>query len=217
MENNCGIIHVAGPSASGKSSLGDRLKTIKNIIILDTDEIDDANCIKYLEKSPFSNKKEFKLLENGVKSDNKKDIDLFLNKNKEKNIIIIGHLHLGMDHIAKKITHKFCIKITEEQLFNQLNIKSDRVGPRVSATLYKNNDLLIGSDNNIWEISNKKWIKTKNIKTYTFSADNINNKFCKLPKVVKLFGLKKINYYLQKYKKIYPYNKDNYIIAEYGK
>jgi hypothetical protein len=36
-------------------------------------------------------------------------------------------------------------------------------------------------------------------------------------KVVKLFGLKKINYYLQKYKKIYPYNKDNYIIAEYGK
>jgi hypothetical protein len=123
MENNCRIIHVAGPSASGKSSLGDRLKTIKNIIILDTDEIDDANCIKYLEKSPFSNKKEFKLLENGVKSDNKKDIDLFLNKNKEKNIIIIGHLHLGMDHIAKKITHKFCIKITEEQLFNQLNIR----------------------------------------------------------------------------------------------
>jgi len=31
MENNCRIIHVAGPLASGKSSLGDRLK---NIIIL---------------------------------------------------------------------------------------------------------------------------------------------------------------------------------------
>ena len=30
--------------------------------------------------------------------------------------------------------------------------------------------------NNIWEINNKKWIKTKNIKTYTFSSDNINNK-----------------------------------------
>ena len=36
MENNCRIIHVAGPSASEKSLLGDRLK---NIIILDTDKI----------------------------------------------------------------------------------------------------------------------------------------------------------------------------------
>lgn len=123
MESNYKIIHISGASGSGKSSLGDRLKTIKNTIILDTDEIDDANCIKYLEKSPYSNKKEFKLLENLVKSDNKRDIDLFLNKNKEKHIIIIGHLHPGMDHIFKKITHKFCIKIIEEQLFNQLNIR----------------------------------------------------------------------------------------------
>ena len=41
--------------------------------------------------------------------------------------------------------------------------------------MYKNNDLLIGSDNNIWKISNKKWIKANDIKTYTFSS-NITNK-----------------------------------------
>ena len=70
-----------------------------------------------------------------------------------------------------KVLGRFIINI-----FNQLNIKADRVGPRVSATLYKNNDLLIGSDNNIWEINNKKWIKTKNIKTFTFSSDSLNNK-----------------------------------------
>ena len=65
-----------------------------------------------------------------------------------------------------KVLSKFIINI-----FNKLNIKSDRVGPRVSATLYKNNDLLIGTDNNIWTINNKKWVKEKNMKTYTFSSD----------------------------------------------
>ena len=73
--------------------------------------------------------------------------------------------------LKNKVLGNFIINI-----FNQLNIKADRVGPRVSATLYKNNDLLIGSDNNIWEINNKKWIKTKNIKTFTFSSDSLNNK-----------------------------------------
>lgn len=56
-------------------------------------------------------------------------------------------------------------------VFKQLNIKSHRVGPRVSATLYNNNDLLIGSDNNIWKISNSKWIKATDIKTYFFSSN----------------------------------------------
>jgi hypothetical protein len=73
-----------------------------------------------------------------------------------------------------KILKKFIINI-----FNKLNIKSDRIGPRVSATLYKNNDLLIGSDNNIWKISNKKWIKATDIKTYTFSYIIVNKELLK--------------------------------------
>ena len=42
---------------------------------------------------------------------------------------------------------------------SQLNIKKDRIGPSISATYYKNNDLLIGNDGKIWKINNKKWVK----------------------------------------------------------
>jgi len=65
-----------------------------------------------------------------------------------------------------KVLSKFIINI-----FNKLNIKSDRAGPRVSATLYKNNDLLIGTDNNIWKINKKKWVKTNNLEKFNFSSN----------------------------------------------
>lgn len=87
-----------------------------------------------------------------------------------------------------KILKKFIINI-----FNKLNIKSDRIGPRVSATLYKNNDLLIGSDNNIWKISNKKWIKATDIKTYTFSSDIVNKELLK--NLDKYFSYYHLGYY----------------------
>ena len=45
----------------------------------------------------------------------------------------------------------------------QLKIKKDRIGPSISATFYKNNDLLIGNDNKIWKINKKKWVKVTDI------------------------------------------------------
>lgn len=106
-----------------------------------------------------------------------------------------------------KVLGNFIINI-----FNQLNIKADRVGPRVSATLYKNNDLLVGSDNNIWEISNKKWIKTKNIKTYTFSSDNLNNKIL-LKNLEKYFSYNEMLY--ENYRFLEEKYKDN-LVALYS-
>ena len=61
---------------------------------------------------------------------------------------------------------KFIINI-----FNKLKIKTDRIGPRVSATLYNDNDLLIGSDNNIWHINKNKWIKMDDLEIYNFIAN----------------------------------------------
>ena len=63
-------------------------------------------------------------------------------------------------------TSKFIINI-----FNKLKIKTDRVGPRVSATLYDDNDLLIGSDNNIWCINKNKWTKLNDLETYNFATN----------------------------------------------
>ena len=45
------IIHILGPSGSGKTTLGKKLSKInKNIIVLDTDDIDDKNILKLLPK-----------------------------------------------------------------------------------------------------------------------------------------------------------------------
>lgn len=64
-----------------------------------------------------------------------------------------------------------------KNIFKKLNIKIDRQGPRISATLYNNNDLLVGSDNNIWKISKNKWIKENNINKYKYNFNiKINNK-----------------------------------------
>ena len=46
---------------------------------------------------------------------------------------------------------------------SQLKIKKDRMGPSISATYYKNNDLLVGNDGKIWKINNKKWVKAADI------------------------------------------------------
>ena len=46
---------------------------------------------------------------------------------------------------------------------SQLNIKKDRIGPSISATYYKNNDLLVGNDGKIWKINNKKWVKAADV------------------------------------------------------
>jgi hypothetical protein len=45
----------------------------------------------------------------------------------------------------------------------QLKIKKNRIGPSISATFYKNNDLLIGNDNKLWKINKKKWVKATDI------------------------------------------------------
>ena len=64
------------------------------------------------------------------------------------------------------------------KIFKQFKIKSDRKGPNISGTLFKNNTYLIGNDNLLWKIKNKKWIKVETIKNRL--KFNVNdNKFKK--------------------------------------
>lgn len=46
---------------------------------------------------------------------------------------------------------------------SQLKIRKDRIAPSISATYYKNNDLLIGNDGKFWKINNKKWVKAADV------------------------------------------------------
>ena len=61
---------------------------------------------------------------------------------------------------------KFIINI-----FNKLKIKTDSSGPLISATLYNENNLLIGSDNKIWIINKNKWQKTNDLEKYKYSTN----------------------------------------------
>lgn len=64
------------------------------------------------------------------------------------------------------------------KIFKECKIKPDRKGPNISATLFKNNTYLIGNDNLLWKIKNKKWTKVETIKNRL--KININdNKFKK--------------------------------------
>ena len=47
-----------------------------------------------------------------------------------------------------------------KSLISQSEIKEF---PSISATYYKNNDILIGNDGKIWKINNKKWVKAVDV------------------------------------------------------
>lgn len=46
-----------------------------------------------------------------------------------------------------------------KKIFNQLKIKSDRSGPSISASFYKNGTIKIGNDGYFWIIKGGKWVK----------------------------------------------------------
>jgi len=49
------IIHITGVSGSGKTSLGNKLRdTLKNIVVIDTDDIDDKNATDIVENKKYN-------------------------------------------------------------------------------------------------------------------------------------------------------------------
>ena len=126
------IVHILGPSGSGKTTLGNKLAMHPNTISLDTDDIDDKNAIKLLSKYNIENKKEDKLFNEEREKLNRKDIHKFIDKNKNKNIVLVGFDFSGMEIIPKIATHKFSIDIDPETLFRQYSL-------RTLDTIIKNN------------------------------------------------------------------------------
>ncbi len=104
------IIHIQGPSGSGKSSLGRRLSKLKNTVVLDTDEPDDRIKVEAMEKYKPRTKSEWKQVDKIIAANNREDLEDFLEKNKNKNIIFVGFLHNGMDFLKKLIDKKYSIK-----------------------------------------------------------------------------------------------------------
>ncbi len=53
-------------------------------------------------------------------------------------------------------------------IFNKLKIREGRNSPLISASFFKNNTILIGNNNNLWQVKNGKWIEIKDTETDTF-------------------------------------------------
>jgi len=136
------IIQIQGPSGSGKTTLGKRLSLLPNTVVIDTDDIDDPNSIKILEKYNYDNKKLEQFMDKELTKKNKKNIDKIISNNHDKIIIIVGFLHLGMQHI--KPSKGYIIKIEPEILLKQYNL-------RTAAYIHQNYDeikTLLTSDTN---------------------------------------------------------------------
>ena len=112
------IIFITGPSGSGKTTLTFQLRTeYTNVLVIDTDDIDDTNALKLLDGKPIKSQK---------------DVDKFLSTKEQMNAITLGDLInnnrdiiiLGMTIIPKKMDHRFCIKIDYPTLYKQVYTRS---------------------------------------------------------------------------------------------
>jgi adenylate kinase family enzyme len=115
------IIHISGSSGSGKTTLGNRLKKLKNVVVIDTDDIDDPNSMKIINKYNLDSKQDENKFNKELKKLNKVSLDKILNDNKSKNIIFVGFFHSGMNYMFKKVNSGYHIKITPDILFRQYN------------------------------------------------------------------------------------------------
>jgi hypothetical protein len=62
-----------------------------------------------------------------------------------------------------------------DHIFKKIDIKVNRKSPRVSSTLYEEGDLLIGADNNFWQIKKNKWTKVNTFKDKFIINIEMNN------------------------------------------
>ncbi len=119
------IIHIAGPSGSGKSTLAKKIKnTHKWLTVIDTDDIDDYNSLKILNKYPLNTVVNQKAYSIATAKLNRKCINELIEKN--ENILFVGFFHGGMDHMVNLVDHGFTIAIDPETLWKQYNDRTIR-------------------------------------------------------------------------------------------
>jgi uridine kinase len=179
------LIHILGPSGSGKTTLGLKLEKVsKNVLVIDTDSIDDPNTLKYNTNAEIARH-------------NKNDLNNILNKNKDKIIIIVGFLHSGLNYLNNLFTHKFYILIDPISLWKQYNLRTiNEIYNNYSSLtkLIKNADEN-GIDNFYIMLSKKYKIRNG------FMCNNLNDFTLKIKANIK--KNKKLNYTCMTRDKIY--------------
>ena len=82
---------------------------------------------------------------------NKIELDTFLQKNKDKNIVFVGIDFDGMEKIPKIVTHKYSIKIDSEILFRQYNLRTLYLLSKYKKDIEKLLKLCLGKCYFLWD------------------------------------------------------------------
>lgn len=113
------IIHVTGPSGSGKSMIGLALKKYKHLMVIELDDVDDNNALKI-----FKDKKNDKLFTNNGSNEfdklkstmNTDDIKQLIENAIKQNKIPV---FIGLTINPPKVTNGFSIDIDFDTLYRQ--------------------------------------------------------------------------------------------------
>ena len=116
------LFHITGPAGSGKTTVGVKLSGLSNTVIIDTDEIDDSNAIEIIENPEnsklFSSEETVNGFWNLLEQKNTERLAVLLEKNKGKNIIIVG---MNVYPPGETDVHGYSINFESDNVYAQLN------------------------------------------------------------------------------------------------
>lgn len=126
------IIHITGVSGSGKTTLGEKLSSIKNTIVIDSDDIDDESALKILNNKKYDylltpkNLNKFWKLKGSLNEQYLKKLFKTLDKTPDKNLIIVGHTFGNNPKTdpANYANYKYFIDSNPEIVFKRLNARN---------------------------------------------------------------------------------------------
>lgn len=136
------IVHIDGVSGAGKTTLGNKLSKLKNVVVIDTDDIDDKNAMKLLNDSKCNwmwNDKNIGKFNKEKDALNRDVVKKIILKNKHKTIIFVG-----LTITPPKANKKYFIKSNVDVVYN-------RLGKRTLHTICKNKE----SINKLYNMKNK--------------------------------------------------------------
>jgi len=111
------IIVISGLAGSGKSTLGEKLNKLKNVNVVELDDIDDENALKLLKKQWLGIDRFHKMKD---KMNNIAIMNIINNIEEHDIYIFVGLL----DEINKFATHKYFIKPDIVTIYRQVNLRT---------------------------------------------------------------------------------------------
>jgi hypothetical protein len=119
------LFHITGPSGSGKTTLGKKLANLPNTVVIDTDDIDDTNGIQIITNPEhdklFTSEESIGGFWNLLERKNMEELSVLLEKNKGKNIIMVG---MTIYPPRETDVHGYSIDVESNNLYTQLNSRT---------------------------------------------------------------------------------------------